>query len=265
MVQGQIDVEGYIAMNRLKEYYNSVRIILDELYENTEVYQKAGRLLAEAVREKRLAHIIGTEMHSSLSAEDVFFRAGSLLNINPLFDPTFSVTHSASRSLYLKDANFCGKFLVEYYRNIHKGDVMIIVDTDGVGRACREVVQKSKELGLTIIVITSKRFSESISKDCSFRNDDEQNLCDMKEVDLVIDSKVPAFDTVLRFEALKAEAGWVSTIANSFILNSILLATLEIIEKENIKADIWGNFYESAGLSQNEGYIDEYIDKIKHL
>lgn len=252
-------------MNCLKEYYNKVSVILDELSGNSEAYQKAGALVADAARRKKLIHIVGTEMHSSLSAEDIFFRAGSLLNINPLFDPTFSVTHSASRSLYLKEAENCGKFLVEYYRNIHRGDVMIIVDTDGVGRACREVAQKTKELGLAIIVITSRKFSEGVPEGCIFRNDEGQNLCDMKEADLVIDSKVPAFDTVLAFEGLKAEAGWVSTIANSFILNAILLAALEIIEKENISADIWKNFYETDGLSQNEKYIEEYTDKIKHL
>ena len=165
----------------------------------------------------------------------------------------------------MKEVDYCGKFLVEYYRNIHKGDVIIIVDTDGIGRACREIVQKSEELGLAIIVITSKKFSKSISADCSFRNNSKQNLCDMAEVDLVVDSGVPAFDAVISIEKLKVEAGWVSTIANSFILNAILLSAIEIIEKENIKADIWNNFYDSCGLSRNEGYIDKYIGRIKHL
>jgi uncharacterized phosphosugar-binding protein len=265
MVQSQINVGGNTAMNHLDEYYSRIKSIMDGLSNNTETYQRAGRLISEAVRHKKLIHIVGTEMHSALAAEDIFFRTGSLLNINPLFDPSFSVTHAASRSLYLKEADFCGKFLVEYYRNIHKGDLMIIVDTDGIGRACREVVQKSKELGLDIIVITSREFSENVSNECLYRNDDKINLCDMKEVNLVIDSKVPAFDTVLRVEALKVNAGWVSTITNSFILNAIMLAALEIIEEENISADIWDNFYEPSGLRNNEALIDKYIEKIKHL
>ncbi len=252
-------------MRSLNKYYKNVMGILDGLSKETEVYQEAGRLIAEAVRNKKLIHIVGTEMHSSLAAEDIFFRTGSLLNINPLYDPTFSVTHAASRSLYLKEADFCGKFLIEYYRNIHKGDLMIVVDTDGIGRGCREVVQKSKELGLTVIGITSRKFSEKVSKDCSFRNDEKVNLCDMEEIDLIIDSKVPAFDATVRFEALKADTGWVSTIANSFVINAIMLAALEIIQDENISADIWDNFYEPSGLSKNQALIDDYIEKIKHL
>lgn len=252
-------------MGRINEYCTSIKSIIDELSNQSEVYQRAGRAVAEAVRNKGLIHLVGTEMHSSISVEDFFFRAGSLVNVNPLFDPTFSVTHCASRSLYLKDADLCGTFLVEYYRNIHKGDVMIIVDADGVGRACREVAQKSMELGLTVIAITSKAFSEKVPEDCSFRNDAKENLCDMKQVDLVIDSKIPAFDAVIRYRGLKVESGWVSTIANSFILNAILLEALEIIEEEKIDAVIWSSFYESDGLKRNEDIIDKYAEKIKHL
>jgi len=252
-------------MNYLKTYYVTVNNLVKRLYKNAGCYEKAARLLAEAVRNERLIHVIGTEMHSSIAAHDIFFREGSLLNINPMFDPSFSVMHSASRSLYLKEADCCGEFLVEYYRNIHKGDVMIVIDTDGVGRACMEVVKKSKELGLFVIAITSRQFSKAVSKDCIFRNNQKSNLCDMKEVDIIIENEVPAFDTAVEFNSLKKRAGWLSTIANSFILNAILICTIEIMEKEKMNPDMWNNFYHPEGISHNEKLIDKYFDKIKHI
>ncbi|NLY17783.1 MAG: SIS domain-containing protein, partial [Clostridiaceae bacterium] len=140
-------------MNYIPEYHRKVAEMLDLLSGQTEEYKKAGRLIAEAVKNKKLIHVIGTEMHSSIAAEEVFFRTGSFANINPLYDPTFSVSHSAARSLYLKEADSCGRFLIECYRNIQQGDLMIIIDTDGIGKACIEVVEKSREMGLKTIGI----------------------------------------------------------------------------------------------------------------
>ena len=252
-------------MKYILDYYKQVAAILDELSKQTEDYKKAGQMIADAVKNKKLIHIVGTEMHSSIAAEEIFFRAGSLANINPLYDPTFSVTHSAARSLYLKEADSCGQFLFEYYRNIQKGDLIIIIDTDGIGKACKEVVEKSKEMELSVIVVTSRNFSEVVNDNCPYRNSEKINLCNMDGIDLVIDSKVPACDTIIRFEELNINSGWVSTIANSFILNAIILAAIETIEKENIEADIWDNFYEANGLQKNEALIDKYIEKVKHI
>jgi len=252
-------------MSYIPDYYKKVTKILDVLSEQTDNYKKAGCLVAEAIKNKRLIHIIGTEMHSSETVEDVFFRTGSFANINPLFDPTFSVNHSAARSLYLKEADCCGRFLVEYYRNIQQGDLMIIVDTDGTGKACIEAVERAREMELKIIVVTSPCFSEKIDADYPYRNNNRINLCDMEGIDLVIDNKVPAFDAVINLKGLKMETGWVSTIANSFIMNAIFLAAFEIIEEENIDADVWYNFYDKEGLAKNECLIDKYIERVKHI
>lgn len=252
-------------MNYVQEYHKKVSEIIDVLSRQAEDYKKAGRMVADAVKNKKLIHVIGTEMHSSIASEDVFFRTGSLASINPLYDPSFSVNHSAARSLYLKEADCCGTFLVEYYRNIQQGDLMIIIDTDGTGKACIEVAEKSREMGLKTIVVTSRNFSEKIDSDYCYRNNQKINLCDMEGIDLVIDNKVPAFDAVINLKGLKTVTGWVSTIANSFIMNAILLAAFEIIEEENIEADVWHNFYDADGLAKNECLIDKYIEKIKHI
>jgi len=252
-------------MKYIPEYHEKVSEILDVLSRQTEDYKKAGRLVAEAVKDQKLIHIVGTEMHSSIAAEDVFFRTGSFACINPLFDPSFSVNHSAARSLYLKEADCCGNFLLEYYRNIHAGDLMIIIDTDGSGKACIEAAEKSRELGLKIIAVTSRSFSEKMDINYPYRNNKGINLCDMEGIDLVIDNKVPAFDTVIDLKGLKMGTGWVSTIANSFIMNSVFLAAFEIIEEENIPADIWYNFYDKDGLAKNDLLIDKYIERVKHI
>jgi uncharacterized phosphosugar-binding protein len=252
-------------MDYMKEYYLNVCKLLENLCENRNLYERAAKTLAETISNEKLIHIIGTEIHSSIAAEEIFFRQGSLANVNPMFDPSFSASHYASRALYLKETDLCGEFIMDYYRNINNGDVIILIDNDGVGNACYEVVKKSKEKGLFIIAITSAKFSNAVEPECQFRNNEKVNLCDIKEIDIIIDNKVPAFDTTVDFPGIGRSAGWISTIANSFILNSILLLTLKIIEANDIKADVWDNFYSIQGLLNNENLIEKYYDKIKHI
>lgn len=252
-------------MNYTKQYFNGVTQIIEELARNEAKYEAAGRLLAEAVRKGKLIHVAGTEMHSSAAVQEIFFHEGCLANINPLFDPTFSVTHNASRSLYLKESGNCGRFLLEYYRNISPGDVLILVDNDGIGRGSMEAIEKAREMGLSIIAVTSREFSGAVDPACVFRGSPEGCLADMDGIDVAIDNKVPAFDTLVCLEKAGMGAGRVSAVANSLILNSILLSALQIIEREGIEADIWASFYDPGKAGRNEALIEKYYDKIKHV
>ena len=49
-----------------------------------EAIERAAAIIAEAAKQDRLVHIIGTGVHSRLATEDGFFRAGGLANVNPI-------------------------------------------------------------------------------------------------------------------------------------------------------------------------------------
>jgi len=248
-------------MSYIEAYKNSINKLISELSDRP--YKEAGEILADTIEHGGLVHIVGTGIHSSMSAEDMFFRTGALVVVNPLFDPTLSVTHSAAKAFYMKNAPDLGTFLMEYYRNISAGDAIIIVDNEGIGTIPYEIIKWSSEKELKIIVVTSIDYANSIDKENCYRNPERINITDM-DVSLVIDNKVPINDTAVILSN-GMQSGWVSTIANSFILNMVTLSTIECLEDRGIKCDLWHDFITTEGCNRNESFIDKYYERIRHI
>lgn len=245
-------------MKYSKRYYDTVSQMLNQIMINSgESCNKAAALLAETVQKDHLIHIFGAGMHSTLAAEDVVYRQGNLVGINGIYDPSFSVTHGASRSLYISELEMCGTFLMEYYRNLSAGDVLIVVDESGKGNACCETVLKAKELGLKVILIYSEATRAAADFKETLVNAKAGDILAM--VDVAIDNCVPAHDVAL--PDIPGGGGWLSTIANSYLLNLIFLETCAEIPE----ADRWHDFHTVDGLEKNENMIEKYFDRIKHI
>jgi uncharacterized phosphosugar-binding protein len=252
-----------ITMNAVNKYRNTIMEIIELLTLREADCRKAASLIVQAVENNNIVHFFGTSRTTGSVAEDIFFREGSLLCYNPMFDPSLSVTHSASRSFYLDESPLLGTFLIEYYRNIKPKDVLIVIDNPGYGKTCHEAVTAANEKGLAVIAITSRAFFDDM-KEKKELSTDHVWLGDM-DVDLVINNYVPYGDAVIPFDFLGRSGGWVSDIANRYLLNMINLLVLQELDSNNYKADIFYSFYTDEGKAINETYIEEYYGKIKHI
>ena len=245
----------------LAAYHENISETLARLAGQQALFDKAAVLMADAVGQGGLIHIIGTDMHTTSSVDEAFFRFGTLAAINPLFDPSISVTHNAARALYVKDYCDLGTFLVEYYRNLSKGDALVLLDNDSRSRLPVEVAKKAAELGLRVIAITSKAYTDAMPDGTGWEAEDGSTLYTMPGVSLVIDNAVPPFDAL---DPATGE-GWVSAIANSFVLNALIMAARAELERRGLPADVWGNFGTPEGAARNQRLIDAYIDRVKHI
>ena len=76
----------------VREYYKSVRDLLETVYvREFDKIQTAGRMLAEVMEQDGLIHVFGCG-HSHMIAEEMFYRAGGLVAIDPIFEAV-SYTH----------------------------------------------------------------------------------------------------------------------------------------------------------------------------
>ena len=74
-------------MDNINFYYKTINEkmlqIMDEESENLE---KSSEIISESLKhEDNLLHVFGTGGHSTMSATEVFFRAGGLAQVNPIF------------------------------------------------------------------------------------------------------------------------------------------------------------------------------------
>ena len=122
-------------MNPVVAYYESVSSLLKKIVDNEqERIQKAATILAEAIQKDRLIYVLGTGGHSSMAAEEMFWRAGGLVPIYPILDPGLSVMHGALRSnLIERTPGYIAPILK--YHGLTRGDVLILCNAYGINAA----------------------------------------------------------------------------------------------------------------------------------
>ncbi len=251
-------------MEAMRTYYERVTGLLERVEKEKESVAKAARLTSEAIEKDRLLHVFGTGGHSYIGAEEMFWRAGGLVPVNPIFDPGVSLSHGGTRSSMIERLPGYVKPVLEYYQ-VKKDDVMIIVNAYGINSATIDAAVESKRMGAKVIAITSPEFSKVVPPDHPARHPSKKSLFELEEVDVVIDCHMPPGDAVVEIEGFSQKVAPVSTILNAFVLNSIVACTVENLVKKGITPPVWMSGNMPGGDEANKKYIEKYFERIKHL
>jgi uncharacterized phosphosugar-binding protein len=194
-----------------------------------------------------------------MGAMEVFYRAGGLVPINPLFPPGISVIDSHPNTERLE--GYAG-FILDYY-GVKKDDILIIVNVNGINAVTIDSALEAKKRGATLIAVTSSEFSRSVPPGIPARHSSNKNLCDLG--DIVIDVHVPPGDAVVELEGLDLKVAASSTIAVCFALNILFATVTEKLLVRGITPPVWKSANVPGGDEANRKYREKYFHRIKHL
>ncbi|GAB4534721.1 MAG: sugar isomerase domain-containing protein [Anaerolineae bacterium] len=250
-------------MDPLESYYTGVVEALERVRaEETEKIQEAGRLIGDSLAQGRLLHVFGTGGHSYIASEEIFYRAGGLVPVNTILDPGVSLAHGAIRSTKVERTPGYAKAVLDSYP-LEPGDVILVVNANGINSVTIDAALEAKARGLTVIAITSPACSRNIPPGHPARHPSNQDLCDV--ADLFIDSKVPIGEALVSIEGCDQKVAPASTITNAFILHSIVIAAVAHMVSEGVKPPVWKSANAPGGDEANRQYLAEYSGRIKHL
>jgi uncharacterized phosphosugar-binding protein len=250
-------------MDPLDSYYAGVLEALERVRtEETEKIREAGRLIGDRLAQGRLLHVFGTGGHSYIAGEEVFYRAGGLVPVNAILDPGVSLAPGAIRSTKVERTPGYAKAVLDAYA-LEPGDVILVVNANGINSVTIDAALEAKERGLKVIALTSPECSRNIPAGHPARHPSDQDLCDV--ADLYIDSKVPVGEALVGIEGCDQKVAPASTITNAFILHSIVVATVERMVSIGTKPPIWKSANAPGGDEANRQYIADYSGRVKHL
>jgi len=250
-------------MNIIDEYFKKVVEILEKIKNNEkENIEKAAEIISKAIIEDRIIHIFGTGGHSNIAAEEMLYRSGGLIPINAILDPGINLAFGATRSTLVERTPGYAQSILKNY-DLKKRDVMIVANQYGINSATIDTALFAKELGLTVIAITSPEFSKKVPLDHPARHPSKKNLFEI--ADIVINGYMPFGDAVLEIKGVKQKVAPVSTIINAFIVNSIVARTVEKLIEKGIEPPIWTSGNIPGGDEANKKWIEKYKGRIKHL
>lgn len=216
--------EGGASMG-YHQYYDSVtQILADVMKEEGEKITTAGQWCAESILSGGLIHVFGTG-HSHMLAEEMFFRAGGLLPVNPIFDSSLMLHIDAPKSSRMERLTGLAKVLIEG-EPVKPGDVMFVFSNSGRNAVPIEMATEAKQRGLKVIGITSIAHSNSVAS----RHPENLKLHDV--VDLVIDNHGVPGDAVVALNGLPVKAAATSSMVGTFIVQAIVAEAASDIAKQ---------------------------------
>ncbi|MGC5617354.1 sugar isomerase domain-containing protein [Georgenia sp. Z1491] len=247
----------------LEKYLDYVTGMLGRVVEsNAEVLPRVIDETARRVTEDRLIYVYGPGGHANIASQEAFFRAGGLMNISAILDEGTMLSSGARRSMAMERTPGYGRVVIDH-SGLGEGDLILIVNSYGMNSAVVDSTLRAKELGATVVGVSSREHAETIGPDHPARHPSKQNLHDL--ADLFLDSHVPVGDAVVSFDADVPNAGAVSTFANAFLMNAIQMLTIERVLADGGRPAVWTSGNAPGGDEANARLVDRFTGRIKLL
>lgn len=242
----------------LSDYFKRVQKRL-ELVEKQErpAMLVAAEKVAEAIQAGGIVQLFGCG-HSHILTEEVFYRAGGLVPVKPIFVEPLMLHEGAVRSSQLERENgYASGFLQE--QDFRPGDVVFVISTSGRNPVPVDVARAAREKGAFAIGITSLEYSGSQVS----RHDTGKYLFD--EVDLVIDNHSVSGDAILSYETVEVPFGPTSTVVGVTMLNAIFAEAIKRMADAGFAPPIFLSGNIDGADAHNMRLIEKYRERISLL
>ena len=242
----------------LSDYFKRVQERL-ELVEKQETPAMlvAAQKVSDAIQAGGIVQLFGCG-HSHILTEEVFYRAGGMVPVKPIFVEPLMLHEGAVRSSQLERENgYASGFLEE--QDFRPGDVVFVISTSGRNPVPVDVALAAREKGAFVIGITSLDYSGSQSS----RHDTGKYLFD--SVDLVIDNHSVSGDAILSYETVEVPFGPTSTVVGATMLNAIFAEAIKRVADAGFAPPIFLSGNIDGADAHNQRLIEKYRERISLL
>lgn len=249
-------------MNKeLVDEYSFLPKLLALLQEVEELEDKAMEEAAKAayqsIRGGGLFHVFASG-HSHMIAEEMFFRAGGLVPVNPILASSLMTHEGAIQSMENERKTGLAAELLSK-APLREEDTIIISSNSGINSVPVEAALYAKERGLTVVGITSRKVSEGLEA----RHFSKRKLYEL--CDIVIDNHVPFGDGLLTIPESGVITGGASSFSSFFIAQRIVLKIENYYIRDGVTPPVFKSANIPTGTEYNAALVREYQDRIELL
>lgn len=250
-------------MEIISSYLDAVKKHLESIAaEEYSNIQKAAEVLAARIRQDEPIYIYGPGGHSNLGTQEIFFRAGGLMHINPILDEGTLLSSGALRSMAIERLPGYGTIVMKD-SGIKKGDVLILCNAYGINSATIDAALYAKENGIMLIAVSSITHAKNTAKSHPARHPSKRNLYEI--ADITLDCKVLPGDAVMELDGVEQKMGAMSTFANAFLLNCLVMETVKLLSASGQVPPIWRSGNVAGGDEWNNQFIGRFKNRIGKL
>lgn len=242
----------------LSQYFARAKERLELVEKNEKEKMSAAAVkVAEAIKNGGIIQLFGCG-HSHILTEEVFYRAGGLVPIKPIFVEPLMLHEGALRSSSLERQNdYAAEFLKE--QDIRPEDVVFVLSTSGRNPVPVDVAQAAAEKGAYVIGLTSFEYSQSQPS----RHKTGKHL--YNSVDMAIDNHSVKGDAILSYEKVAVPFAPTSTVVGAVILNAIFAEAIKILADQGIEPPVFLSGNIDGADEHNTKLVEKYKGRIALL
>lgn len=246
-----------------RDYLDKTHSLMREILDTEEqAIDKAAERLCEQVSSDKLIHIFGPGGHSNLAAQEVFFRAGGLMHMSAILDEGTLLSNGALRSMAMERTPGYGRLVIAD-ATLGTGDLLILANAYGINAALIDAALEAKARSVFLIGVSSRQHAAQTAQDHPARHPSKQNLHDV--VDLHIDTKVQIGDAVVRVPGMSEKIAAISTFANAFALNCLVIGTVAKLMERGVEPPVWRSGNAPGGDEANARFIATFRGRVRAL
>src|SRR5205807_1937172 len=216
-------------MDSAERYLASVRRALDDIC--FEQVEQAAGVIAEALRNDGIIHVFGSG-HSSLLAQEVFFRAGGLVAVNAILDARLGFERGAVESTEFERRVDSADLLI-HRESFRTNDAGVVISNSGRNPLPIEIAVRMNASGMKVIALTNL----TQSRQSKSHHPSGKRLFEIAHV--ILDNHCPCGDAAITIEGVPAALGPLSTIAVAALLHSTFLRAVEVLAREGQSPDVF--------------------------
>ena len=227
--------------------------------EETAAIEQGAKMIADAIEQGHNLFAFGCT-HSSLPIQDLVYRAGGLMLVNPIYGPGITALDIKPTTISsgMEQMQGYAKVILDN-SPARAGDVLILVSVSGRNAVPIELAQLAKERGIQVIGVISREYSEAVSS----RHPSGKKMHDF--VDLVLDNKAPKGDAILESPQIPQRFTPVSGVTSTALLHALIAATIEELIERNIVPPVFLAANVDGGAEYNARLLKQYHDHIFYI
>lgn len=243
----------------IERYFSAIRDLMDEVLSlNLRAMEDTAALFAETIAQDHSLFITGCS-HSSVFAQEVFYRAGGFMLMNPIFLPgmTLEMPPVTRTTRFERIPGIAEAVLEE--SPVKKGDVLVIASISGRNTVPIEMALWARKHGVKVIALTSIPYAESVES----RHPEGFKLHEL--ADRSLDVRCPPGDALLAIAGLPELTGPGSTVAGVAMLHAVIARTLELLLEAGIEPPVFVSANLDGADEINRSRLRQYGSRIHYM
>ncbi len=241
-----------------EHYFKKIEELLEDAKKQIPKINEIASIIADTIENDGALYVFGSS-HAGIMAQELFYRAGGLMLVNPIFAPDLMLNvKPVTMTSDMEKLPGYGNIILKN-SGITPKDIIIIISVSGRNAVPIDVAIEAKNMGIKVIVLTSLPYTNSVSS----RHPSGKKLIDF--ADYVLDLGGEIGDAVLEVDGIPQKVGPTSSVVGITILNSLIAQVIEELSKRGITPPVFISVNLDRGAILNEELLRKYKDRIRYL